>query len=370
MPNSVAGSPTHEAAKYTPEQTEPSELALEVSYVTFTPEPTLATAPALRSDGAHPESSLIALPSSEPMLAKSTDVTPYIPYSPSLIRAEAAPWEIGSLLAGRSPQHEQEALMAPQAISSRPNAVSIDRISTPPSATEVSPASVDNVSNAGMTISQENNSSTLDQASVHLLLATLSAQTERDQRLKQLTDELALKSALLEQAKADAAEATKRAGLELRIHADRLLAQTSRVEQKDAELVNMQTKLDEILQFREQHVRAIQNVTSRAADADERGQRACEQIGRVEAELAKVHAELEARKSELEEVRLRLTNAENRWAKSKTEANVLRAPGPNNTDKDQTICGLVERIRAMEDEVTSLMWSEKSLDEMECRNEG
>jgi len=300
------------------------------SNTTFTPEPTLATAPA-GSDGAHPESSLIAPPSSGPILAKSTDVTPYIPYSPSLIRAETMPWEIESLLAGRSPQYEPEALAAPQAISSRPDAVSIDRISTPPFATEVSPLA---------------------------------------RHLCACCDELVLKSALLEQAKADAAEATKRAGLELRKHADRLLAQTSRVEQKDAELVNMQMKLDELLLFRDQHVRAMQNVKYRAADADERSQHACKQIGRVEAELAEVRAELEARKSESEAISLRLTDAENRWAKSKTEANALRSPRPDITDKDQTICGLVERIRAMEDEVASLLWSEKSLEEMECRNEG
>ena len=208
---------------------------------------------------------------------------------------------------------------------------------------------------------------------MRLLLATLSAQTERDQRLAQLNDELALKSALLEQAKADAAEATKRAGLELRKHADRLLAQTSRAEQKDAELVNVQTKLDELLLFRDQHVRALQEVTPRAVNADERSQCACEQIGQVKAELAEVRAEIEVMKSELEVVRLRLTDAENCWAKSKTEANALHVPttaGLVSTDRDQTICGLVERIRAMEDEVLSLQWHEKSLEDVKSRNEG
>jgi hypothetical protein len=53
-------------------------------------------------------------------------------------------------------------------------------------------------------------------------------ETERN-RIAKLTDELALKSALLEQSEANAAEAAKRAGLELREHADRLLVQTSLV---------------------------------------------------------------------------------------------------------------------------------------------
>ena len=41
----------------------------------------------------------------------------------------------------------------------------------------------------------------------------LAAQTERDQSNARLSDELTLKSALLEQAEANAAEAAKRAGL-------------------------------------------------------------------------------------------------------------------------------------------------------------
>lgn len=74
------------------------------------------------------------------------------------------------------------------------------------------------------------------------LLARPAVQTEQD--LAQLTNEFAPKSTLLEQAEVNAAQATKRAGLEPREQGDRLLAQTSLVEQKDAELVKMQAKLD------------------------------------------------------------------------------------------------------------------------------
>ena len=42
----------------------------------------------------------------------------------------------------------------------------------------------------------------------------------------------------------NAAEAMKRAGVKLCKYMDRLLAQTSLVEQKDAELVRMQAKLE------------------------------------------------------------------------------------------------------------------------------
>jgi hypothetical protein len=87
------------------------------------------------------------------------------------------------------------------------------------------------------------------------LSGSLATQTERDQRIAQLTDELALKSALLEQSEINAAEAAKRAGLELREHADRLLTQTSLVKQRDAELVDMQTRLDELLLSRDSNMK-------------------------------------------------------------------------------------------------------------------
>ena len=79
-----------------------------------------------------------------------------------------------------------------------------------------------------------------------------------DQHLAQLTDELARNSALLKQAKVNAVEVTKRAGLELRKQADQLLAQTSRVERKDVEFVKMRAKLDKLLLSCDQHVHALE----------------------------------------------------------------------------------------------------------------
>jgi hypothetical protein len=86
------------------------------------------------------------------------------------------------------------------------------------------------------------------------LSVLLAGQTKRDQPIARLT-------ALLEQAEANATEAAKRTGLELREHADRLLMQTSLVEQRDAELVDMQArlrdmqaKLDELPLSRDQEI--------------------------------------------------------------------------------------------------------------------
>jgi hypothetical protein len=124
------------------------------------------------------------------------------------------------------------------------------------------------------------------------------------------------------------------------------LMQTSLVEQRDAELVDLQARLDELLLSRDrQH----------------------------EKEPADVRAKLEAKESELEAVRLRLTDAEKGWIKSKAEADILRAQtatGSVNRDENQVTRRLMERMRALESEVASKRWNEKSIEEMECRNEG
>jgi hypothetical protein len=208
------------------------------------------------------------------------------------------------------------------------------------------------------------------------LSATLAAQTEQDRRMAQLADELALKSALLEQAQADAAEATKHTGLELSELADRLLEKTSLVELKDAALVKMQAKLVELLLSRDQDLRALeqaqsalQKATSRAADADERSRRACEWIGHLETELAKVRV---AGKSKPEAVSLQLADMDNGWTKNNTDGDTsppLTPASLDSMDEDPIIRGLVERIRALEAEVAALRWNEKSSDVMNV-NEG
>ncbi len=176
------------------------------------------------------------------------------------------------------------------------------------------------------------------------LSATLATQTE-----------LAQKSALLKLSEANVAEAKKRAGLELR---------------------ELQAKLNELQLFRDhtlEHQSALQKAKSRAADADDQSQPAYEQIGRYETELAELRADLKGTKSELEEIRLRLTDAENGWSKSREEAEKLRAlaaADPDGIDEDQVSRRIMDRVRAVEGEIGSLRWGKKELEEMECRNEG
>lgn len=164
---------------------------------------------------------------------------------------------------------------------------------------------------------------------------------ERGRHIAQLTDELTLKSALLEQA----AEEKKHAAWELR---------------------ELQAKLDESLQSRDHALEQAQSALQKAscaAEVNEQSQR----------ELTEMRAELEARKSELAAFRLRLADTENNHAKSKTEADIGRTQtemGLINTDEGRVVHRLMERVRAMEAEMESLRWNEKSFEMMECRNEG
>jgi hypothetical protein len=73
-----------------------------------------------------------------------------------------------------------------------------------------------------------------------------------------------------------------------------------------------------------------------------------------------VHAKLEARESELAAVRLRLMDAEVGWAKSKAEADTLRASAGTqaaaglNMDVDRVMSGLMERARSVGAEMASV----------------
>jgi hypothetical protein len=143
------------------------------------------------------------------------------------------------------------------------------------------------------TITWQNNSPTRPRqwqasAEVPQLSAALAAQVEQDP-WQQLTDELALKGALLEQAEANGRQSTARADIAAGAKGRRTCKQCKRSSTSCCCLATST-------------VRALQEATSRATD---------EQIRRYETELGEVHAELEAKNSKLEAVRLRSTDVEN-----------------------------------------------------------
>jgi hypothetical protein len=203
---------------------------------------------------------------------------------------------------------------------------------------------------------------------------------ELERQLSETLDELILKSALLEQAEANAAKVEKHAGLELRelqakldeslLSRDHALekAEANAAEEKkraELELREMQAKLNESLQSRDHALEQAQSALQKAscaAEVNEQSQR----------ELTEMRAELEASKSESAAFRLRLADMENGCNKSKAEADTHRnqtATGLVNTDEDRVVHRLMERMQAMEAEIASLRGNEKSFDMMKCSNE-
>ena len=131
------------------------------------------------------------------------------------------------------------------------------------------------------------------------LSSMLTERAEKDKKIGELSDSLALTTTLLEQAEARVVDASKRADLledsheeksrelaelqdrhtilevALREHADRLLSHSSQLEQKEADLVNARSQAEELLVSKEQHVRALeqaratlQSATMRAEEVD------------------------------------------------------------------------------------------------------
>jgi chromosome segregation ATPase len=229
------------------------------------------------------------------------------------------------------------------------------------------------------------------------LSAVLAERNAQDRSLAELGDSLALQTTLLEQAEARASDASKRADMleeshdralqrhselqsrhgavesNLRDHSERLLSQTSTLEQRDADIANLQTQVEALSQSRDQHVRALeqaraalQAASSRAVELDLQYQRARDQIGQLVAEVAELRGDLEARTIEIESARSRLAEVENSWSESRKEADAFRALTTGSlgqlldshrelkSDEDRLARGHAEKIQAMEMEAQQL----------------
>ena len=229
------------------------------------------------------------------------------------------------------------------------------------------------------------------------LQVALAGQAERDRKIQELNDSLSLQTTLLEQAEARADDTSKRvdtltqsyeqsteahnalrernAVLEARLRetSDKLLAQTSLVEQHEADYIKAQSQLDEVLRSQDQHIRAmdqtraaLEAASGRAEEVDAQYARAREQISQLEADVAELRGELEARTSEIEAARVRIADIENFWAKSREEADAFRAVTTGSlgklldshhelrSDEDRLTRGYTEKINALQNEVSSL----------------
>lgn len=227
--------------------------------------------------------------------------------------------------------------------------------------------------------------------------ALMNERWSQDRKLTELNDSLALQTMMYEQAETRAAEAVKRADrmdeahtrtaelyndllenhealqVRYRDHQDKLVSQSSLLEQREAEEIGLRGQLEELTQSREQHVRALDQArvalaasSARALEIDMQYQRAQEQIKVLEADLADLRGEVETRTSEAEAARARLTDAENSWAKSREEADAFRALTTTSlgelldthrdlkADEDRLLRGHSEKIQAVEAEAQSL----------------
>jgi chromosome segregation ATPase len=224
----------------------------------------------------------------------------------------------------------------------------------------------------------------------------MSERWAQDRKVNELKDSLALQTILFEQAEARATEATKHADkisdmhnrtaglyddllqkhdildVKFRDHQDRLISQSSLLEQREAEELSLHAQVEELTESREQHIRALdqtrlalQAASSRADEVDMQYQRAREQINRLENDLVEVRAEIELRTLESETARTRLTDAENSWAKSREEVDGFRALTTGTlgqlvdlhrdlkADEDRHLRGHSEKLQAVEAEAQS-----------------
>ena len=236
------------------------------------------------------------------------------------------------------------------------------------------------------------------------LAAATSAHDDRDRRIKELEESLAMQTILLEQAEARSEDNAKRAGMLEELHAkavqeqqtlrarcnvmesttreqaDQLLAHKSQLEQREADYLHAQSQLDELTRTRDQHIRALEQAqtavdasAARANELDMQYKRACETISGLQTDLAELRieldtrtTELDARTTELEAVRTRLADAENSWAKSREEADAFRALTTGNlgklldshrdlqSDEDRLVRVHMEKVTALDNELASL----------------
>lgn len=226
------------------------------------------------------------------------------------------------------------------------------------------------------------------------LSSMLAERAEKDRKIGELSDSLALTTTLLEQAEARAVDASKRADLledsheeklrelsdlqdrhilletALRDHADRLISHSSQLEQKEADHLNAQSQVEELSTSKEQHVRALdqarialQAATTRAEEVDTKYKESRDRSAQLESDMAEMKGELEAKTIEAETLRSRLADVENSWAQSREEADAFRALTTGSlgelldshrdlkTDEERIVRGHAEKVAAMEMEI-------------------
>ncbi|KAL1712368.1 hypothetical protein EV715DRAFT_278035 [Schizophyllum commune] len=227
--------------------------------------------------------------------------------------------------------------------------------------------------------------------------ALMTERWNQERKIKELTEALSLQTTLCEQAEARAADASRRAEtiqeshdrnvqrqhelqernetleVQLRDHSQRLLSNTSTLEQQEAEAAALQAQVEELTQSRDQHLKALERVMEtfrqtqkRADEFDAEEKRSREKIAALESDIVELRGELEARTTEVENAREKLADVENQWAISREEADRFRALTTTNlgqlldlhrdmkADEDRYTKGHGEKVNAMQMEIEQL----------------
>lgn len=229
------------------------------------------------------------------------------------------------------------------------------------------------------------------------LSTLMSERWAQDRKVNELSDSVALQTMLYEQTEARCEQAVKRAEKLDEAHTrtaemyndlldkhevleakyrdaqDKLVSQSSVLEQREADDVSLRAQLEELMQSKEQHIRALdqarvalQAASARATEVDMSCERAQERIKLLEADVAELRGDLETRTAEVEAARARMTEVENSWAKSREEADAFRALTTTSlgelldshrdlkADEDRLGRGHAEKLQAVEAEAQSL----------------
>ncbi|TFK30826.1 hypothetical protein FA15DRAFT_579721 [Coprinopsis marcescibilis] len=229
------------------------------------------------------------------------------------------------------------------------------------------------------------------------LSALMNERWTQDRAIRDLKDSLTLHNRLYEQSEARANEAIQHSEksdetynrtvqlyndlldqhdaleIKLRDANDRLLQQTSLLEQREADEVGLRAQVDELSQSKDQHIRALEQAqaallasTSRTEELEHQTQRSTERIRVLEADLVDTKSDLEKKIMEEQALQERLTDAENAWAKSREEADSLRALTTGGlgelldthrglkADEDRMLRGHADKLQAVEAEAQQL----------------
>lgn len=221
--------------------------------------------------------------------------------------------------------------------------------------------------------------------------------SEQDKQIAEMGSLLALKTQVAEHAEARAAEATKRSEalqvahervvrehatlqdrhdqLEatLHEHEERAISHATKANLLEVERRTLDAKLEELSALKDHHIRVFESTrtslaatSARAEEMETQWRQARDRIVELEADLTEAKIELESRTAEVESVRQRLADTENSWARSREEADALRALTTGNLgemldmhremaqDEDRATRGHEEKLRAMEEQTLSL----------------